>query len=144
MLKFKVHIEGRASIEDKLGLRCTKAEEAVADQVMTDTDKFTPRLNGIMNMRTKVIKTKDGAGVYYPEPYARYLYFGKLMVDPATGSAWAPQDGHKVVLPDKNLVFNQAYHSQAQSHWFEVSKALNLDKWLGKAERELKEHGSTK
>lgn len=143
MLKFKVHFDGRDSIEDKLGINCTRAEEAVARDVMKDTAKFAPFRNGIMEMRTEVIKTKDGAGVYYPKPYARYLYFGKLMVDPATGSSWVSKGNHKVET-DKNLVFNRAHNSQAQSHWFEASKAVNLDKWLGTAERALKEFGSTK
>lgn len=143
MLKFKIHFEGRDAIEDKLGANCTIAEETVARHVMKDTAKFVPFRNGIMEMRTEVIKTKDGAGVYYPKPYARYLYFGKLMVDPATGSSWVSEGKHKVET-DRNLVFSRAHNSQAQSHWFEVSKAVNLNRWLGEAERELKRHGSTK
>ena len=56
------------------------------------------------------------------------------MVDPNTGSSYAPKGGTKV-LTDKNLVFNQAIHPQAQDHWFEASKAQNLDKWLRVAEK---------
>lgn len=56
------------------------------------------------------------------------------MVDPATGSSYAPK-GTTKVLTDKNLVFNKAMHSQAQSHWFEVSKAQNLEKWLRVAKK---------
>ena len=51
------------------------------------------------------------------------------MVDPTPGSSYAPKGATKV-LTDKNLVFNKAMHSQAQDHWFEASKAENMDKWL--------------
>ena len=143
MLKFKVHIDGLDSIADKFGARCTRAQRAVAEQVVSDTEPFVPFLTGSLNMRTYVREANGGAQVVYPGPYARYLYFGKLMVDPATGSAWASQ-GTRKVLTDKNLVFNQTGHSQAQDHWFEASKAVNLDKWMGTAERALKKYGSTK
>ncbi len=51
------------------------------------------------------------------------------MVDPETGSAWAKEGATKVVT-DKDLVFNQTVHPQAQSHWFEASKAQNLGNWI--------------
>lgn len=143
MLKFKVHIDGLDSIGVKFGDKCTKAQQAVAEQVVSDTEKFVPFLTGSLNTRAYIRGGNGKALVVYPGPYARYLYFGKLMVDPATGSSWASKGAQKV-LTDKNLVFNQAAgHSQAQSHWFEASKAVNLDKWLGTAERALKKYGST-
>ena len=83
-------------------------------------------------MRTQVIDNM----IVYPGPDARYLYGGKLMVDPATGSSYAPK-GTTKVLTDKNLVFNKAMHSQAQSHWFEASKAQNLEKWLRVAKKDV-------
>lgn len=79
----------------------------------------------------------DGAEVIYPGPYARYLYYGKLMVDPATGSSYAKKGTIKV-LTDKNLVFNKAMHAQAQSHWFEASKAENSEKWIRVADKAVK------
>lgn len=63
------------------------------------------------------------------------------MVDPETGSSWAKKGARKT-LTDKNLVFTKDFHPMAQSHWFEVSKAANMEKWdrfAGKAmKRELK------
>lgn len=78
--------------------------------------------------------------IIYPGPYARYLYYGKLMVDPATGSSYA-QKGATKVLADKNLVFNKAMHSKAQDHWFEASKAENMNKWLRVAGKAVKRYG---
>lgn len=112
-------------IKEELARRCTKAEHIVAIQVEKDTSPYTPALTGSLNQRTRVV----GNSVVYPGPYARYLYYGKLMVDPDTGSPWA-QSGAVKVLTDRDLVFTQSVHPQAQAHWFEASKAQNLDKWL--------------
>ena len=107
MLKFNVHTSGLDSLREKVSSASDKAAHIVAMQVRN------------------------------PGPYARYLYFGKLMVDPATGSSYA-QKGSTKVLTDKNLVFNKAMHGQAQSHWFEASKAENLEKWVRVADKAVK------
>lgn len=133
MLKFSVHTEGMDAIKDKLTEGCTKAEHTVALQVRKDTSPYVPMLTGSLDKRTRV----EGAEVIYPGPYARYLYFGKLMVDPATGSSYAPK-GTTKVLTDKNLVFNTASHAQAQAHWFEASKAKDLEKWVRVADKAVK------
>lgn len=133
MLKFEVHASLDEAIAKKLSVASTKAEHAVAVQAAKDTSPYVPMLTGSLNARTKV----EGGNIIYPGPYARYLYYGKLMVDPNTGSSYAPKGGTKV-LTDKNLVFNQASHPQAQDHWFEASKAQNMDKWIRVAERALK------
>ena len=130
MLKITVHTDIDAAIAKKLAVASTKAEHAVAVQAAKDTSPYVPMLTGSLNARTQV----EGGNIIYPGPYARYLYYGKLMVDPTTGSSYAPKGGTKV-LTDKNLVFNQASHPQAQDHWFEASKAQNMDKWLRVAEK---------
>lgn len=133
MLKFSVNTEGIEAIKDKLAEGCTKAEHTVALQVRKDTSPYVPALTGDLDRRTRV----DGSRVIYPGPYARYLYYGKLMVDPTTGSSYAPKGGTKV-LTDKNLVFSKAIHAHAQSHWFEASKAENLQKWVRVADKAVK------
>ena len=133
MLTFNVHTEGMEAIKDKLAEGCTKAEHAVAIQIRKDTSPYVPALTGDLDRRTRV----DGSKVIYPGPQSRYLYHGKLMVDPTTGSSYA-QKGTTNVLTDKNLVFNKAMHAQAQSHWFEASKAENLGKWVRVADKAVK------
>lgn len=108
----------------------SKVETALATQVMKDTDKFVPALTGSLTQRTHV----EGNTIVYPGPYARFLYHGKVMIYPPTGSTWAPAREHKVVT-DRDLVFNKSMHPQATSHWFEASKAMNMEKWLKVAER---------
>ena len=133
MLKFSVHTSGLSVIPERLKAASEKAEHIVAIQVQKDTSPYVPALTGSLDQRTRV----DGSEVIYPGPYARYLYHGKVMVDPETGSAYAQKGGTKVVT-DKNLVFNKAMHSQAQAYWFEASKAENMDKWLRAADKAVK------
>ena len=133
MLKFNIHTEGMNDVLRSIEESCTKAEHILAQQIAKDTSPFAPALTGSLDQRTRV----EGSNIIYPGPYARFLYYGKVMVDPNTGSTFAPKGGTKVVT-DRNLVFNQTVHPQAQSHWFEASKAQNLEKWERVAEKAVK------
>lgn len=135
MVKFTVHTD-LSRIGPMLRNASDKAQHAVAIQAQKDTSPYVPALTGSLDQRTRV----DGNQIIYQGPYARYLYYGKLMVDPTTGSSYAPKGGTKV-LTDKNLVFNKAMHSQAQDHWFEASKSENMDKWLRVAGKAAKRYG---
>lgn len=134
-MKFGVKTAGFENLQIKLAEGCDRAKHAVAVQIRKDTSPYVPFLTGSLDTRARVY----GNMVVYPGPYARFLYYGKVMVDPATGSTYAPKGGTKT-LTDKNLVFNKSGHAQAQSHWFEASKAENLGKWIRTAEEAVK-HG---
>lgn len=136
-VKFSVYMDGMDAIKETLAQACGKAEHVLAVQVEKDTVPFVPALTGSLTERTRVV----GNAIIYPGPYARFLYNGKVMVDPNTGSTYAPKGGTKV-LTDRNLVFTKTMHPQAQSHWFEASKAQNLDKWLRVAEKAVKKYGT--
>lgn len=135
MLKFTIH-SNLSGITPMIRNASDKAQTAVAIQAQKDTSPYVPALTGSLDQRTRVEENQ----IIYPGPYARYLYYGKLMVDPTTGSSYAPK-GTTKVLTDKNLVFNKAMHSQAQDHWFEASKAENMDKWLRVAGKAVKRYG---
>lgn len=133
MLKFSVKADGFDELHEAIATACTKAEHAVALQARKDTAPYVPFLTGSLDQRTRV----DGNEIIYPGPYARFLYYGKVMVDPETGSTYAKKGATKV-LTDKNLEFNKAGHNQAQSYWFEASKAENLKKWIRVADKAVK------
>lgn len=135
---FAIHFGGMEAIKDKLAESCTRAESIVGQQVIKDTEPFVPALTGSLTIRTRL----DGNKIIYPGPYARFLYYGKVMVDPQTGSTFAPKGGTKV-LTNRDLVFSKAMHPQAQSHWFEASKAQNLDKWIRIAEKAVEKFGQS-
>ena len=133
MLKFSVKADCFDELHEAIAQACTKAEHVVAKLVRKDTSPYVPFLTGSLDERTQVV----GNSVVYPGPYARFLYYVQVMVDPETGSTYAPKCGTKV-LTDNNLVFNKSGHAQAQAHWFEASKAENLDKWIRVADKAVK------
>ena len=83
---------------------------------------YTPMLNGIL-MKSPVLGTAIGNGhIYYLSPYARYQYYGKLMVSSITGSAYASM-GESKVLTNTDLVHQKSRHPLAGPFWFERMKA---------------------
>lgn len=136
-LKFTVDLSGMEKVKSQIASACTKAENVLAQQVMKDTVPFVPAGSKMLTQLTRV----SGNLVIYQGPYARFLYYGKVMVDPNTGSTYAPKGGTKVIT-NRNLVFRKDVHPQAQAHWFEVSKAQNLEKWLQIADKAVKKFGT--
>lgn len=127
---FTVRDDFSARLRQASAPASARAAHILAIQIAKDTEKYVPAITKSLSNRTIVY----GNTIIYPGPYARYLYYGKLMVDPATGSPWASK-GVTKVLTDRNLVFNKSVHGKAQAHWFEAAKSHDLDKWKRVAER---------
>ena len=131
-LKFSVHTDGMDAVKEAVAKGCSRAEHVLALQIAKDTAPFVPMLTGSLRTRTRV----TGNEVIYPGPYARYLYYGKLYVDPLTGSSYARKGVTKVpAVPEKDLIFHRP---GTCSHWFEASKAQNMEKWVRVAEKAVK------
>lgn len=121
-----------AQIDRRVRFAGKGAQHALAIQMAKDTEPYVPAQTKSFANRTIV---QDDT-IIYPGPYARFLYHGKLMIDPDTGSPWAPKGATKIVDPaGKDLNIRKSVHSKAQSHWFEASKAQNKEKWIRVAGR---------
>ncbi len=131
-LKIDMKDSFSAPLMKKLQQAGTRAAHDVAVQVAKDTEPFVPARTKSFANRTQVVDSL----VIYPGPSARMLYNGKLMIDPDTESAWAQKGATKVVT-GKDLDIKTDVHSQAQAHWFEASKAQNMEKWERVAERAI-------
>lgn len=59
-------------------------------------------------------------------PEGRFLYEGKIMVDPETNSPWA-RKGAKKVVTDKVLQYS---NPKAVPHWFDPAKKKDGDNWV--------------
>lgn len=119
---FRVNVTADLDI-GKWQARVEQARETLANEAMKDTDKFVPKLTGSLSGRARAA----GDSIIYPGPYARYLYHGKLMVDPKTGSSYA-RKGSTKTLTSKPLNVAKS-NPMAQPEWFEASKSVNLEKW---------------
>lgn len=85
-------------------------------------EPYTPMISGMM-IDSVEVGTVIGSGVIeYTSPYARFQYYGNVMIYEPTGSTWAPLGGKKVVT-DKKLVHNTSRHPKAGPLWFDRSMA---------------------
>lgn len=137
---FKVKVDGLSELDRKLAAMANKQEIWLANEVLKDTADYVPASGAPAGMYKRAYT--DGNMIVYPGPYARYLYYGKVMVDAATGKGpmhFKDKNGNELIrfrkgatlkATDKDLVYTKSVHKNAQSHWFEASKAQNLDKWL--------------
>lgn len=102
--------------------RFSKVQKFVDSECIRLMTPYTPMRNGIL-MKAAVHGTKIGSGrIYYHSPYARYQYYGKLMVSSVTGSPFARR-GESKVLTNTDLKYNTFRHPLAQRLWFEAMKA---------------------
>ena len=83
---------------------------------------YTPARDGFLE-RSATLGTKIGSGeINQVSPYARFQYYGKVMVSSITGSPWA-RKGEKKILTDRDLVHDKSKHPMAGPFWFERMKA---------------------
>lgn len=103
-------------------VRFDRAQAYIDQACIRHMDKYTPMLTGTLK-RSATLGTKIGSGrIEYASPYARYQYYGKLMVSSVTGSPYA-RNGEKKVLTSVELKYNTASHPLAGPFWFERMKA---------------------
>lgn len=120
--KITVNLAWRQTFGKDRTDRFTSAQKFVDSECIRLMVPYTPMLNGIL-MKSPVLGTEIGSGhIYYLNPYARYQYYGKLMVSSITGSAYASM-GEKKVLTDVDLNHQKSKHPQAGPFWFERMKA---------------------
>jgi hypothetical protein len=93
------------------------------------------------------VSTEIGSGqVIWNTPYAHYQYMGIVygpnipILDPETGvlMGFFSPPGRPKHPTDKKLTYDTSQNPLAGPHWFERSKADNLNKWLEGAERVAK------
>lgn len=98
-------------------------------QVMNDMVPYMPHRDGIfVNLTRMRSAALQGTGkvVAGAPPQGRFLYEGKVMIDPATGSPWA-RKGAKKVVTERSLTYS---NPKATPHWFDTSKEKHGKSWL--------------
>lgn len=97
--------------------------------IMIDMIPYMPRNTGTFINLTKARSAAmagTGRVCAGAPPYGRFLYMGKVMVDPDTGSPWA-RAGAKKVVTDRDLNYS---NPQATPKWFETAKANHGKQWV--------------
>lgn len=95
-----------------------EAAQTAMEDVKSEIINTVPLDQGGLQNSINVITTKDDNEIHsflgHDVLYARYLYYGKLMVDPNTKSSWAGE-GVKKEVTDKKLNFKNG----RTDHWLE-------------------------
>lgn len=112
-----------------------QARKVLKNEVVKDTDKFVPmRVGTLKNSAIKSINNNSD-NIIYKGPYARFLYYGHVMVGIRTNRPWAKKGETKVVANPKRALMFGGVHPFACARWFEKSRSLNLRKWITLAKK---------
>ena len=122
----------------KRGLQDTgRVQQHIDEACMRYMAPYMPFETGVLESSMR-LNTVPGTGkIVTATPYARYLYYGKLMVDPITGKGafhdpisgrfWSRPNTPKVMDPKgRELEYSQSAHPKAGKLWFERMKADHL------------------
>lgn len=103
----------------KLHRASERAQNAVADQIISDCHQFVPKDQNTLRDSARIEHENGGTQVVYDTPYAAYQYYG----------CW-PDGSHQI----KNHTT-----SGTTTKWIEHAKAQNKDKWLRVAQNAMRE-----
>lgn len=110
------------------------AQYELDSTIMTDMVPYMPKQTGTFINVTKGLSAAiAGSGKVYAAapPFGRFLYEGKVMVDPETGSPWA-RPGAKKVVTDRDLKYS---NPKAVDHWFDTTKKNHGKSWVSKTKK---------
>lgn len=115
MIRVNIQLDTQA-IESKVLKATEKAQFALDQQVLKDSNYYIPKDTGELE-RSGVRFSKPGEGhIEWNNPYARRLY-------------WNPQ-----------YSFSTDTNPNAQGLWLEAAKAAKLDNWVQIVEQKMKEN----
>lgn len=106
-----------------------EAQYYLDSQIMNDMVPYMPHRDGnFVNVTRLQSAALAGSGkvVAAAPPMGRFLYEGKVMVDPVTGSPWA-RKGAKKVVTERLLTYG---NPKATPHWFDTAKDAHGKSWV--------------
>ena len=109
-----------------------EAQKKLDQMVMTSMQPYMPMRTGTFINVTKAMSTAiagSGTVIAAAPPFGRFLYEGKVMVDPATNSPWA-RPGAKKIATNKDLEYDKGAHPKVTDHWFDTAKENHGDSWV--------------
>lgn len=134
---FKVN-DGKMTLDlSRFEKQFQKAQFELDSVVMTDMKPYMPMQTGtFINVTSAMSASLAGSGIVVAAapPMGRFLYEGKVMVDPETNSPWA-RKGAKKVVTDRYLKYNKNAHPKATDHWFEEAKKKHGEEWVAKVKK---------
>lgn len=129
----KVDIDSR-KIAMEYKMKQQKALRMLKSEIAKDTEPYVPMRDGMLRRSvTTSLRTNDPK-LIWARPYAKFLYYGKVMIGRITKRAWA-RKGETKIVTGKDLTYSQP---GTGPNWFNRSKKVNLQKWLKVARKVFK------
>lgn len=141
-IRFSCSADGLHAVVDiqAFNARVREAQQWLGDRVLEDCKACMPLGSGNTGgLQQRSHTEDDGKRVVFPGPYARYLYYGKVMVDSATGKGprkipTGPGEyvlrfrkGAKLIATNRPLKYSDP---QAVPEWFEHAKRQYEQFWI--------------
>ena len=142
----KVHVDENGRIEVKISMarferQFRRAQFELDSMVMTDMVPLMPMITSTFINVTKAMSASvAGTGWVYAAapPYGRFLYKGKVMVSPLSGSTWAKYGEKKVLVSQyggktkarEDIQYTKTFHPGVTAEWFEAAKRRHGKKWI--------------
>lgn len=116
----KMTLKWNKNFAPKVKQKYVSAQEWLDNAVLHDCEPYVPLRTGVL-VFSGILSTKVGSGtVSWSTPYARYLYYGKVMIP-------SPFGGGKI-LTKRNLKFHGG--GKRGAFWFERAKEVRKDAWV--------------
>jgi hypothetical protein len=128
-MKVKLDLNTAATVKRIKAAADAGLFEAV-DIAKDDSTQYVPTREKHLKESVKIEKEPGKCLLIWDSDYARYLYYGVLMVSPTTESAWAKKGEKKVIKkPIKELVFSQSKNPQARKMWAHYAENQHGEQW---------------
>lgn len=115
----RVVLEWNSGFQNQWQGQYSAAQVFVDNEVLRLSTKYLPFQSGFLQ-KSGILGTIPGKGeVVWNSPYARYLYYGKVMVGVQSNSPWA-RLGERKILTGRDLTYNGA--PMRGKMWFERMK----------------------
>lgn len=123
-------------LNKKYRLKQQKALRMLKSEISKDTEPYVPMRSGDLRRSvTKSLVTNEPT-LIWSTPYARFLYYGKVMVGKITKRPWAKKGETKEIAnPVRKLTYSQP---GSGPNWFNRTKKVKLKKWLNVARKVFK------
>lgn len=123
-MSFSVSFGNLNTLKKKRGLGIDgRIQQYIDHETLRLMAPFTPLNSGTLQ---RSVYAENGE-IVYTVPYAKFLYYGKAMISPSTGSTWA-RSGEEKLLTQRSLHFKGA--PLRGSYWFLRMKAQYSEKIL--------------
>ena len=110
--------------------------------VLRRIKKYMPFRTGALYKITQIQTDIRKPYIVTDAPQARYLFEGKVMIDPVTGVAgfltpegWRSRKGSIKVLTERSLVYNKSKNPLAGPHWDKTLSAAEGDAMAADVQR---------